>query len=64
MVADESGQRLLGGKDLSEYCRGQIAGLESLFQNLHATIEDFKEYVRQTEEQMKEEENDGYSTSG
>jgi hypothetical protein len=30
---------------LAEYCRGQIAGLESLFQNLNESIEEHKEYV-------------------
>jgi hypothetical protein len=28
-----------------DYCRGQIAGLESLFQNLTESVEDYKEYV-------------------
>ena len=37
------------------YYKGQIAGLESLFQNLSNVIEEFKEYVADTEENMSED---------
>jgi hypothetical protein len=45
-----------------DYCRGQIAGLESLFQNFQLTIEDMKAYVADIKKRMTKEEADGYPT--
>jgi len=60
-IADEitwqNYNRLLSRSDDSgdAYYKGQIAGLESLFQNFSNVIEEFKEYVADTEETMNED---------
>lgn len=46
--------------DRSEYCRGQIAGLESLFQNVTENIATFKEYVADLRKSMRLEVEGGY----
>ena len=50
------------GSGLGEYCRGQIAGIESLFQNMRNTSEDLHTMVADRKKLMSEEEADGYST--
>lgn len=45
-------------KENAEYCRGQIGGLESLFQNFDKMLTDFDEYVEELKKSMELEEND------
>ena len=38
-----------------DYSRGQIGGLESLFQNLNSLIDDLEGYVKNMEKKMETE---------
>lgn len=46
--------------ELSEYCRGQIAGLESLFQNLANSYDQMKEYVEEVKKKLEPEAEGAY----
>ena len=52
-IAWQNYNQLIGcGVKSTDYYKGQIAGLESLFQNLNNTIEEFKEYIEDIEKTM------------
>ena len=57
-IAFSAYTKWLAGGNTSEYCRGQIAGLESLFQNLSNSYDEMKEYVADIKSKLNVEEED------
>ena len=55
-IAWQNYNRLLAkaGDREDAYYKGQIAGLESLFQNFSNVIEEFQEYIEDTEKSMSD----------
>ncbi len=61
-VAYSAYSRWLSKGELSEYCRGQVAGLESLFQNFNNYYEDVKDYASFVKTEMNKEDADDKAT--